>query len=77
MTKSCKTCGECARLYRKAWCEFVATHEYFCRIRGELTSPADLCECWRQSLPVYDLSPERFEFVKNDLKLIKKFGETL
>lgn len=71
MTRSCKNCGECARLYRKAWCEFVATRLYFCRLRENMTDLSGVCGDWRQVEPKYDLSSERFDLAEKDVIIIK------
>ena len=70
--KTCGNCNNCKKIYRKYAYRYYKEKTNYCMIKEEITQEDSVCESWRKKQREYDLSPQRFDEVKNDLKAILK-----
>ena len=76
-TKSCKTCNECKRVYRKTGLRYWRGKRYYCAAKKILLKNFDGCEKWKKTKIEYDLSKERFDSIEKDIKeIIHKLPNT-
>ncbi len=69
-TKKCKTCNNCKRVYDKGLYRYFRWNWHYCTKREEVTELKNGCEEWEKRKTEYDLSPQRFDEVENDIKII-------
>lgn len=70
MTKICKTCDFCKRLFRRSGYQMKPQEYYLCRESGNFTELKNTCGGWRQKTDFYDLSSARFRQAETDVKTI-------
>ncbi len=68
--KTCKDCDACKKICRWLGLSVIRDKEYFCTEKQQFTQKENSCERWQKMERVYDLSPQRFEKIKNDLEMI-------
>lgn len=69
MTKSCKSCGNCKRLYRNFYYLFSPDNYFLCIVSGKFTDKENSCVRWRKRDDC-DLSKNRFDEAEEDIKKI-------
>ncbi len=72
-TKICKSCNCCKRLYRILGCGFTEFRLLYCTEREEIISEDFCCGKWSRKRREYDLSPQRFDEVENDIKIVYEY----
>ncbi len=70
MTKICKTCIFCKRLFRRFGYELSPENFYLCEKHANFTEPEKTCKGWRQKTDTCDLSSARFRQAEEDIKAI-------
>lgn len=74
---NCGNCNNCKKIYGKYAYKYHREKTNYCTIKEEITQADSVCDSWCKKQTEYDLSPQRFDEVKNDLKAILKLTKHL
>ena len=75
--KNCSACNACKRLYRGYWYSYCWNKLFYCTLHKHITQPQSGCVHWQRRRHEYDLSPQRFDEVEQDIKfLLDKFQDS-
>ena len=71
--KTCRTCAAFRQIYQKSVCRYWKCKLFYCCQRELLLDEAQSCADWQPAKKLdYDLSPQRLEEIKEDIRTIAK-----
>lgn len=72
-TKRCRTCRACKRLWRWFSYRLDKGKRFYCEVHEKIIDLGSGCDDWCKKTRSFDFSPQRFDEVENDIKLLKEY----